>query len=366
MLPLNRPGNPSKKFKKQPLLSNGLKGLEKRFFFTANDGLNYVYQLLYEKHGSLRVAVSPLACFQALYPIVLNGHTPVLVDVDKFSFILDVSHVDQWPEVDAVEIVYMGGGAVDLAPIVERKWIVIEDCAQAMGGKWQDKWLGTIGDYGVYSILKNVYFPAGLVVSRRNQLDAMNFQSVPQWVYYYKWIKSFLESHASYQPSIINSLYGMLLRFRAHGEDCKNSVRCVQGAKSIENKLLYLESMNDKRRSNALYIQQNVNNENIVWQQCPKESFSTYNRLLFVSKNRLAKEIIIHLRKRGIAANNLTQSYIHPWQEPVWQDELLKSYYFAESLPIYNCIIDRVVAVPNSPFLTEREIDYMVQELNGL
>ncbi|MFQ5751136.1 MAG: aminotransferase class V-fold PLP-dependent enzyme [bacterium] len=43
----------------------------------------------------------------------------------------------------------------------EHKLILIEDCAHALYSKWQDSWLGTIGDMAVFSLQKTYAMPNG-------------------------------------------------------------------------------------------------------------------------------------------------------------------------------------------------------------
>jgi dTDP-4-amino-4,6-dideoxygalactose transaminase len=89
--------------------------------------------------------------------ILAVGATPVLVDVDEVYLTLDPAALDRaaTPRSKAVIAVHLYGQAADLDPILsfarERKLTLIEDCAQACGGRYHGRRLGSIGDIGCFS-----------------------------------------------------------------------------------------------------------------------------------------------------------------------------------------------------------------------
>jgi len=89
--------------------------------------------------------------------ILAVGATPVLVDVDEAYFTLDPAALDRaaTPRSKAVIAVHLCGQAADLDPILgfarQRNLALIEDCAQACGGRYRGKRLGSIGDIGCFS-----------------------------------------------------------------------------------------------------------------------------------------------------------------------------------------------------------------------
>jgi dTDP-4-amino-4,6-dideoxygalactose transaminase len=89
--------------------------------------------------------------------ILAVGATPVLVDIDEVYLTLDPAalHRAATPRSKGIIVVHLYGQAADLDPIVrfahERKLFLIEDCAQACGGRYRDRRLGSIGDIGCFS-----------------------------------------------------------------------------------------------------------------------------------------------------------------------------------------------------------------------
>jgi dTDP-4-amino-4,6-dideoxygalactose transaminase len=89
--------------------------------------------------------------------ILAVGATPVLVDIDEIYLTLDPAALNRavTPHSKAVIAVHLYGQAIDLDPILsfarERKLALIEDCAQACGGRYRGRRLGSIGDIGCFS-----------------------------------------------------------------------------------------------------------------------------------------------------------------------------------------------------------------------
>jgi dTDP-4-amino-4,6-dideoxygalactose transaminase len=89
--------------------------------------------------------------------ILAVGATPVLVDIDEVYFTLDPAALQAavTSRSKAVIAVHLYGQAADLDGILSlarrHQLAVIEDCAQACGGRYGGKRLGAIGDIGCFS-----------------------------------------------------------------------------------------------------------------------------------------------------------------------------------------------------------------------
>ncbi len=112
--------------------------------------------------------------------ILAVGATPVLVDVDEVYLTLDPAALDRaaTPRSKAVIAVHLYGQAADLDPILsfarERKLALIEDCAQACGGRYRGRRLGSIGDIGCFSFYPTKNLGAigdgGMVLTREPKI----------------------------------------------------------------------------------------------------------------------------------------------------------------------------------------------------
>ena len=89
--------------------------------------------------------------------VVRAGARPVFADVDPATMNIDPQSIERCvtAATRAVMVVHYAGRACDMAAITavaDRHGLkVIEDAAHGLGGKWQGRALGTIGDYGCFS-----------------------------------------------------------------------------------------------------------------------------------------------------------------------------------------------------------------------
>lgn len=112
--------------------------------------------------------------------IIAVGATPVLVDVDPLTYTLDPASLDPaiTSRTKAIIAVHLYGQAADMDAIndIARRHsvAVIEDCAQATGGVYRGKRVGSLGDVACFSFYptKNLgaIGDAGMVVTADAEL----------------------------------------------------------------------------------------------------------------------------------------------------------------------------------------------------
>lgn len=213
MIPLNKPCIKSASGKYgdyADFMFSNFRGLNSYVLSSAADGLHLIYKSLYEKRGTLKVGVSPLACFQAIYPIVQNGHIPVFVDIDDKTFNMDIDNLMKYPVVDVLEVIHFGGNPNEMDVLCEwarnKHVLLIEDCAQALGAYYKGKMVGNFGDYSVFSLIKNLYsISGGLLLSKG--MMTHTYPLLPEQIVLYKRIKRFLEAHCSYKKCNLYNIF---------------------------------------------------------------------------------------------------------------------------------------------------------------
>ncbi len=98
--------------------------------------------------------------------IVLAGALPVFAEIDD-SFNIDVNDIEHriTPRTKAIIAVHLQGTTSDMDPILElakkHKLLVLEDCAQCLGGKYKGKFVGSMGDIGINSFQLSKSITAG-------------------------------------------------------------------------------------------------------------------------------------------------------------------------------------------------------------
>lgn len=109
-----------------------------------------------------------------------SGATPVLVDIDRDTYGIDVSQIESAisPSTRAIIPVHLYGHPVDMDPVLEiardHQLTVIEDASQAHGARYKGKRVGALGDLGIFSLYpaKNLgaYGDAGVIVTNESSI----------------------------------------------------------------------------------------------------------------------------------------------------------------------------------------------------
>jgi dTDP-4-amino-4,6-dideoxygalactose transaminase len=107
------------------------------------------------------VITPPFSFIATAGSIVHVGAKPVFVDIDPVTFNINPALIAAaiTPRTRAIMPVHLFGLPADLDPILEiaraKGLLVIEDAAQAIGSRYNDRFIGTFGDFGCFS-----FFPS--------------------------------------------------------------------------------------------------------------------------------------------------------------------------------------------------------------
>jgi dTDP-4-amino-4,6-dideoxygalactose transaminase len=110
------------------------------------------------------VLTTPYTFVSTVSSIVRVGARPLFVDIDPQTFCMSVSELEliidristkEYHSIRAILPVHLYGQCLDMDRILsfakKHKWTVIEDAAQAAGGRYKDRWTGALGDIGCFS-----------------------------------------------------------------------------------------------------------------------------------------------------------------------------------------------------------------------
>jgi dTDP-4-amino-4,6-dideoxygalactose transaminase len=103
------------------------------------------------------VVVPAFTFFATAEAVSYTGATPVFADVNPATFNLSVESLELkvTPKTRAVIVVHLFGQCAAMDEIAafcrDRKLVLIEDCAQALGAEYQDRRAGGFGDFGCFS-----------------------------------------------------------------------------------------------------------------------------------------------------------------------------------------------------------------------
>jgi len=109
-----------------------------------------------------------------------TGATPVFVDVEEETFLMDVTKVEAalGPRTRCLLPVHLYGQAVEMAPLLalarDRQLEVVEDCAQAAGALYRGQRVGSFGAIGAFSFyptkVLGAFGDGGMAVTSREEL----------------------------------------------------------------------------------------------------------------------------------------------------------------------------------------------------
>ena len=113
------------------------------------------------------VIVSPYTMSASAVAPLFYGGIPVFADIEEDTYCLDPKSVESkiTPKTKAIIVVDLFGQPYDADAInaiaKKHNLIVIEDAAQAPGAKYGDKFAGTLGDMGVFSLNYHKHIHSG-------------------------------------------------------------------------------------------------------------------------------------------------------------------------------------------------------------
>jgi dTDP-4-amino-4,6-dideoxygalactose transaminase len=304
----------------------------------ATDGLTLALEAVGVRPGD-EVITTPFTAIPTAAAIVDAGATPVFVDVDPETFLLDVDAVAAavTPRTRAVMPVHLFGNVVDvprLRALLDPTIPIVEDAAQAHGSTLDGVHAGTMGTCGVFSFYptKNLggYGDGGAGVTN----DA-----------------------AIADRLRLRRCYGMVDKDHIAIAGVNSRLDELQAA-ILRVKLRYLDAMNAARRAIAARYETDVAAGLFTYQRIPPTV--TPNFHVFTAVCRGEREPLVrHLDRRGIQTN-----VYYPL--PLYRQEAHRELCGAQrALPRVEALCERVVALPLYPEMTAATHDEVIAALNA-
>jgi len=252
-----------------------------------------------------------------------TGATPVFADVDAKTFNLDPKSLRITKKTKAIIVVHLFGQCADLDAIAklckQKKLVLVEDCAQALGADYKGVKAGAWGDFGCFSFYptKNLAAAgdAGLITTKTL------ISTAPLRM---------LRHHGSRKPIFMSVWAG-------------NSRLDELQAALLRVKLRRLDELNAARRKVAARYRANLTGVELPVED-PRGTH-VYHQFTIQSARRDA--IREALAKDGIASSIFYPMPLH--KQPAYKSKV--------SLPVSEKVAKAVLSLPIHPYLESEAVD---------
>jgi len=284
------------------------------------------------------VITTPFTFFATYTAIRQLELTPVFVDIDPDTFLMDLEKVPALitPRTKAVLPVHLFGNVVNiprLREIVGKEIYIIEDCAQSHGASIDGRHAGTLGDLSAFSFFpsKNLggYGDGGMVLTN-NRVFADSVRS--------------------------RRTFGMKNKdvFLEHGI---NSRLDELQAAILRVKLRHLEDMNDRRAALAARYAELLDPNFITPQRIHRGVKAVYH-VYSCKCAKLRDELVTHLEQHGIQTNVYYTSAVS-------DQEAYRKYYSRQfDLPYTRATAASIIALPFHAELERSKLERVAAAIN--
>jgi dTDP-4-amino-4,6-dideoxygalactose transaminase len=283
--------------------------------------------------------IVPAYTFFATAGAVLSvGATPVFVDINSDTYLLDTSQLTDviTEQTRAIIPVHLYGQAVDMDAILEfarsHNLIVIEDNAQAFGADYKGRKTGSIGDMGCLSFFpsKNLggYGDGGMLVMNDDELARQ-----ARMLRTHGWQKKYFPEILGYN-SRLDELQAAILRV----------------------KLKFVDGWNQQRRQVASWYNQELITNRIQPPVVALDQSPVYHLYIVRFKNR--NQVQQALKDAGIASDIYYPQPLHLCQP------CLELPLPTGGLPVSELASQELLALPLYPELTREQVKQVVEIIN--
>jgi dTDP-4-amino-4,6-dideoxygalactose transaminase len=279
------------------------------------------------------VITTPFTFFATAGSIARLGAKPVFVDVDRDSYNIDASLIEEkmTEKTRAIIPVHLFGQAAQMKPIMEiakrYNTSIIEDAAQAIGASQDGTKCGNFGDCGCFSFYpsKNLgcFGDGGLVTT--------NSQGLAEKI-------KMLRNHGQASTYFYQAIGG---NFRLDG---------IQGA-VLSVKLKYVDQWNEKRRQHAALYDNIFGDSPVKPPKIDSNNVSIYHQYTVRVPER-------DQLQKFLAEHKIGSAVFYP--KPLHLQDCFRELGYKEGdFPVAERLCGEVLSLPVYPELTSEQIEYV-------
>jgi dTDP-4-amino-4,6-dideoxygalactose transaminase len=269
--------------------------------------------------------------------ISMTGASPIFIDITEDTMLMNPALIEPaiTPRTKAIVPVHLYGQSCDMDTIMEiarRHGLkVVEDAAQAHGGKWRGQRVGSIGDAATFSFYpgKNLgaFGDAGAVVS---------------------------QDEALIEKIRMLANHGRLEKYTHKMEGVNSRLDGLQAA-ILRVKLRHLDGWNRKRRAHADFYLESLSQSEARPQAVNPNAEPVWH--LFVVRVQDREALQQRLKDAGIATGVHYPVPLHV--QPAYESRQIP----LGSLPVTEAAASEVVSLPMYPELSQEQLESIVNAM---
>lgn len=279
----------------------------------------------------------PVNSYPSVFGVALSGVKPILVDIDSKSGGISPKEIEKaiTNKTRAILAVHLYGLPVDLDDIQaickKHNLFLIEDCAQATGSEYKGKPVGSFGDMAIFS-----FYPT-------KNLGAMGDGGIVV-----------TNDLAKYELLKAMRMYGERERYKSEFLGMNSRLDELQAAFMLK-KLRFLPEWMEKRIMFAKLYRESLEKINQI-EIIPEFSDRKNSYHLFPIRTQKRELLMSRLSSCGI------QTGIH-YPKSIHQTDTFKHLNINKTFPNSEKWNMTTMSLPLHPFLTEKEIQYVIQNI---
>lgn len=284
------------------------------------------------------VITTPFTFIASANSILFVGAKPIFVDVEEDTFNLNPALVKEaiTPNTKAIMPVHLYGQPCNMGAITDiaqrRGLMVVEDCAQAIGARFEGKVVGSFGT-GVFSL-----YATKNVMSGEGGMITTDDEGVAEYC------------RMARNHGMKRRYYHEMLGYNFRMSDLHAAIGLAQIGR--------LEEMTQKRRENAAYLSANINSV-ITPKVGPDVEHVWHQYTIRVDDGRDRDAAVRRLNEAGVGTGIF---YPVPVHKQGYMREVIGDLY----LPVAEQMAAEVLSLPVHPHLTKSDLEKIVSEVNKL
>ncbi len=313
------------------------------------------------------IITTPYTFFATAESIAKVGAIPVFVDVNKDTYNIDVTKIEEkiTDKTKAIMPVHIFGLPCDMDKINEiakkHHLYVIEDACQAVGSSIGKRKIGTLSDIACFSFFptKNLGCAGdgGMITTNDDNLATIArayrvHGSGKDGCKAYELLtgeKIEIQETTTEDNTVYNPLkyYNFLIGYNSRLDEMQAVI--------LRKRLKFLDNYNDDRIQTAKYYNERFKDTKLIVPKVTKGFRHIYH--LYILQSNKRTELINYLKEQNIATGIYYQVPMH------LQKALLKYGYKKGDCPVAEYLSDRTFAIPMYPLMTIEEKKYVADKI---